>query len=134
MGVLYRWLIRPFFRFQDSEKAHHRSLLLLRLTTALPLGGTLLKMLYRPRHSVPITVFGQTYNNPFGLAAGMDKNALALRGWETHWFGFYRNWWRHTTRTRRESKAKDVSCESSPSACQQNGFQQRRFPKYTPSP
>lgn len=88
MGVLYRWLIRPFFRFQDSEKAHHRSLRLLRLTTALPLGGTLLKMLYHPRHSVPITVFGQTYNNPFGLAAGMDKNALALRGWERIGLGF----------------------------------------------
>ena len=29
-----------------------------------------------------------TYRNPFGLAAGMDKRAEALRGWETLGLGF----------------------------------------------
>ncbi|WP_370149106.1 hypothetical protein [Exiguobacterium profundum] len=82
MGIIYRWLVRPFFRFQDSEKAHHRSLRLLRLTSALPFGGGVLKLLYHPRYNLPVELFGHTYKNPFGLAAGMDKNGIALRGWE----------------------------------------------------
>ena len=88
MGVPYRWLVRPLLRFQDSEKAHLRSLRLLRLATALPLGGAVLKLLYHPRHNVPVDLFGHTYKNPFGLAAGMDKNGIALRGWERIGLGF----------------------------------------------
>ena len=88
MGVPYRWLVRPLLRFQDSEKAHHRSLRLLRLATALPFGGGTLKLLYHPRHEIPVELFGHTYKNPFGLAAGMDKNGIALRGWERIGLGF----------------------------------------------
>ena len=88
MGIIYRWLVRPFFRFQDSEKAHHRSLRLLRLTSALPFGGGVLKLLYHPRYNLPVELFGHTYKNPFGLAAGMDKNGIALRGWERIGLGF----------------------------------------------
>ena len=34
------------------------------------------------------TLFGQDYPHPFGLAAGMDKKAEALIGWETIGLGF----------------------------------------------
>ena len=37
MGVAYRWFGRPLLRFQDSEKAHARSLRLLRIASNNPL-------------------------------------------------------------------------------------------------
>jgi dihydroorotate dehydrogenase len=36
----------------------------------------------------PTKLFGLTFPNPVGLAAGMDKNATALRAWEALGFGF----------------------------------------------
>ena len=83
MGFLYRWFGRPLLRFQDSERAHHRSLTILRLTASNPVGRFVLRAMYKPRHDLPVTVFGNTYHHPFGLAAGMDKNATALRGWDS---------------------------------------------------
>jgi dihydroorotate dehydrogenase len=83
MGLPYRWFGRPLLRIQDSEKAHLRSLKLLRLSTATAPGRWILRQLYRPRHSLPVNVFGQTYRHPLGLAAGMDKNGIGLRGWST---------------------------------------------------
>ena len=88
MGVGYRWFGRPLLRFQDSEKAHGRSLSLLRIFSSNPVSRTVLKLLYKPRRSLPVEVFGHTYAHPFGLAAGMDKNAKALRGWEATGLAF----------------------------------------------
>ena len=88
MGVAYRWFGRPLLRFQDSEKAHARSLRLLRIASNNPLSRGLLKLLYRPKVGVPVSLFGTTYAHPFGLAAGMDKNAKALRGWEATGLSF----------------------------------------------
>jgi dihydroorotate dehydrogenase len=83
MGVGYRWFGRGLLRFQDSEKAHLRSLNLLRFTAATSVGRLLLRSMYKPKRSLPVTLFGHEYVHPFGLAAGMDKNAVALRGWAT---------------------------------------------------
>jgi dihydroorotate dehydrogenase len=38
--------------------------------------------------SLPSEVFGLSFPNPVGLAAGMDKEALALPAWEALGFGF----------------------------------------------
>ena len=88
MGVGYRWFGRPLLRFQDSEKAHGRSIVMLRAMSGNPLTRNLLKLMYKPRASLPIELFGHTYVHPFGLAAGMDKNAKALRGWEATGLSF----------------------------------------------
>ena len=56
---------------------------MLKLFSANPLSRALLSMLYRPRKKLPIRCFGQEYIHPFGNAAGLDKKAEALRGWET---------------------------------------------------
>ncbi len=82
MGVLYRWFGRPWLRVQDSENAHKRSLKILKFTASNPLGRFMLRAIYKPKRDLPVKVFGTTYNHPFGLAAGMDKNADALRGWQ----------------------------------------------------
>ncbi|MFQ3316747.1 MAG: dihydroorotate dehydrogenase [Candidatus Poseidoniaceae archaeon] len=82
MGIGYRVFVRPTLRVQDSEKAHGRALLILRAFSSNPLTRGVLSLLYRPRKNIPIHCFGQTYQHPFGNAAGLDKRAEALRGWE----------------------------------------------------
>ena len=87
MGLGYSLLVRPLLSVMDSEKAHKRALLGLRFASFTLLGRMVLKILYRPR-SVHVGEFGLNFDNPLGLAAGMDKKAEAMRGWETLGFGF----------------------------------------------
>ena len=87
MGLGYSLLVRPFLALMDSEKAHRRAILGLRITSFTVFGRMLLRVLYRPRNLESET-FGMNFSNPLGLAAGMDKKAEAMRGWETLGFGF----------------------------------------------
>ena len=87
MGLGYSLLVRPFLALMDSEKAHRRAILGLRITSFTVFGRMLLRVLYRPRN-VESETFGMNFSNPLGLAAGMDKKAEAMRGWETLGFGF----------------------------------------------
>ena len=82
MGIGYRTLVRPALRIQDSEKAHSRALLMLRLFSSNPLFRGILSLLYRPNKNLQIKCFGHSFRHPFGSAAGLDKRAEALRGWE----------------------------------------------------
>ena len=83
MGRLFRWFSRPLLALQDSEKAHSRSLFLLRLASSNPVFRGMLRFVFKPKSSLELQCFGMTYSHPFGLAAGMDKRAEALRGWES---------------------------------------------------
>lgn len=87
MGLGYRLVSRPLLALQDSEKAHARSLLGLRAMASNPISRTALRLFYRPK-DLNVTRFNMAYKNPFGLAAGMDKRAEALRGWESLGLGF----------------------------------------------
>jgi dihydroorotate dehydrogenase len=86
---LYRGLLRPvLFRMGggDAERAHERALWhLCRLARTPLLPAALHRMLAVP---APRTVFGLRFANPVGLAAGMDKDGLALRAWWALGFGF----------------------------------------------
>jgi dihydroorotate dehydrogenase len=76
------------FLFQ-SEKAHHIALHFLKFFSAFPLVQPVLRKLYVPtgkhleRH-----VFGLTFRNPIGLAAGFDKNAEYYNELADLGFGF----------------------------------------------
>ena len=83
MGRLFRWFSRPLLALQDSEKAHLRSLLLLRLASSNPLFRGMLRLIYKPKKQLLTSCFGLDFTHPFGLAAGMDKRAEALRGWDS---------------------------------------------------
>ena len=76
---VYRTATRVLFRL-DAETAHERTLRTLR--TAAPL------LRFRGAPAAPVTVFGVRFPNPVGLAAGMDKNGVALRAWPALGFGF----------------------------------------------
>ncbi len=88
MGLGYTIFAKPFLAIQDSEKAHSRALKLLRLMVSNPITRGTVSLLYKPSKQIPITKFGLDFNNPFGIAAGMDKRAEALRGWEALGLGF----------------------------------------------
>ena len=87
MGLGYSLFVRPMLALMDSEKAHSRALLGLRFASFTFLGRMVLRILYRPR-KVETSCLGINFSNPLGLAAGMDKKAEAMHGWETLGFGF----------------------------------------------
>lgn len=78
--TLYGASRRILFRM-DAETAHERTL------RALSLAAPAVGRLRRPPPA-PTTVFGIRFPNPVGLAAGMDKNGVALRAWPALGFGF----------------------------------------------
>jgi dihydroorotate dehydrogenase len=80
---LYLQLLRPFFFMMPAETAHNFAILALSLTPPPLLRGT-----FGATPQKPVKLFGQTFPNPVGLAAGMDKNASALLAWESLGFGF----------------------------------------------
>jgi len=82
----YRRFVRPLLFSLDPETAHHftiRSLQFASWTRALlrPLRA------FQPTPK-PTTVFGLSFPNRVGLAAGFDKNGVALPAWEALGFGF----------------------------------------------
>ncbi|TCO50552.1 dihydroorotate oxidase A [Kribbella antiqua] len=89
MTSVYNNVVRPvLFRLGkgDAEVAHERTLHGLRLLGRIPgaaaAGGRLFGSV------APRTVFGIRFPSPVGLAAGMDKNGVALPGWRALGFGF----------------------------------------------
>jgi dihydroorotate dehydrogenase len=79
----------PFFRsllFRlDPETAHQLTLRLIRIGGRQPIFSVLRVMYSAP--SKPVQAFGLTFKNPIGLAAGYDKDAVAIRGLSTLGFG-----------------------------------------------
>jgi len=78
--------LRPYLFKLDPEAAHRLTLHALRIVGNSSLSNWLLKLLYKTP-SKPVEVFGLTFNNPVGLAAGYDKNALAIQGLAALGFG-----------------------------------------------
>lgn len=76
-------LLRPLLFQMDAETAHHFAL------GALEAAPTFaLRAVFGSAPVFPVEVCGIRFPNPVGLAAGMDKNAVALRAWEALGFGF----------------------------------------------
>ena len=77
MGLAFRLFGRPLLAFQDSERAHSRALKLLRLFSSNPLTRLPMKLLYKPKKTIPIQFLGDKYDHPLGLAAGMDNEIIS---------------------------------------------------------
>ena len=84
--VLYEKILRPLLFKMEPEAAHHFAMLWLRMISGNKLVLNQLAVPACPRPSKK--VFGLTFSNPVGLAAGFDKNALALPAWAAMGFGF----------------------------------------------
>jgi len=56
---------------------------MLRIMSHTPVLNLTLKMIYMPRKNLEIHIGDQSFRHPFGIAAGMDKTARCLKGWDT---------------------------------------------------
>lgn len=79
---LYGALARPLLFRLPAEAAHEVSIKMLSLAASLFGRRATL-----PR-GMPVEVFGLRFPNAVGLAAGMDKNGVALPAWPMMGFGF----------------------------------------------
>jgi dihydroorotate dehydrogenase len=78
--MIYERLLRPLLFALDPETAHHFVLAFLRATG-----------LFLPRTTdtiSPVSAFGLNFRHRVGLAAGLDKNGVALPAWEALGFSF----------------------------------------------
>ena len=82
----YERFIRPLLFSLDPERAHRFTIELFRGTSHFDLALGVLRFFQPP--SKPKTLFGLTFPNPIGLAAGLDKNGVALPAWAALGFGF----------------------------------------------
>ncbi len=78
--------VRPLLFSLDAETAHHLTIALLQRASHFDLALRVLKSFQLP--SKPKTLFGLNFPNPIGLAAGLDKNGVALPAWAALGFGF----------------------------------------------
>ena len=86
MKNAYERFVRPLLFSLDAEAAHDLTVAFLQGASHLDLVLRALKI-FRPLPK-PKTVFGLEFPNPIGLAAGLDKNGVALSAWAALGFGF----------------------------------------------
>ena len=86
---MYQLFIRPLlFRF-DAESVHHFTFSLIKILFKIPFVPTIFQALYQVENpALERTVFGLTFKNPVGLAAGFDKNAILVDELASMGFGF----------------------------------------------
>jgi len=82
----YERFVRPLLFSLDAETAHHLTIALLQRASRFDPALRMLRSL-QPSPK-PKTLFGLTFPNPIGLAAGLDKNGVALPAWAALGFGF----------------------------------------------
>ena len=88
-ATAYRRVVRPvLFRMAkgDPEAVHHRTMSGLRTVSRSSLARRALRGVLA-RHPSPRTVFGVDFPSVVGLAAGMDKDGIALKAWPALGFG-----------------------------------------------
>jgi dihydroorotate dehydrogenase len=73
-------LLRPLLFRIDPERAHRLTVALLKLLPQVGSGTD--------APELQTSAFGLNFSNPVGLAAGMDKDAAAVKAWQTLGFGF----------------------------------------------
>ena len=86
MKNAYERFVRPLLFSLDAEAAHNLTIALLQAASHVDLALRALDV-FRPA-AKPKTVFGLDFPNPIGLAAGLDKNGVALSAWAALGFGF----------------------------------------------
>lgn len=88
--MLYRTLGKPILFRMDPESAHHLIINGLSGVGAFPGGKQMLKAVWGVGYAPQMAqkLWGIDFTNPVGLAAGLDKNAKAVKGFSQLGFGF----------------------------------------------
>lgn len=87
--MLYKNLLRPLFFLIDPEKIHHFVFKLIKFSQSIP-GAKYItrKMFVLQNARLERHLFGITFPNPVGLAAGFDKDAKLYEELSNFGFGF----------------------------------------------
>lgn len=86
---MYKSFLRPIFFWFDAEKIHHFTFKMIKLTARIPGVKSFRKNNYcLENKSLERELFGLTFKNPVGMAAGFDKNALIIDELSDFGFGF----------------------------------------------
>lgn len=86
---MYKSIIRPLLFVFDPEAVHHFSFKSIKLLSRLPGFSSLSRKRYKHNHpALKRELFGLTFENPVGMAAGFDKDAKAFKEFSNLVFGF----------------------------------------------
>ncbi len=86
---MYKSILRPLFFSFDPESIHHFTFSLVKFTSKIPGFKSVFRSLYVVEDKkLERELFGLTFKNPVGLAAGFDKNAVLYNELENFGFGF----------------------------------------------
>ncbi|MBL4905663.1 MAG: quinone-dependent dihydroorotate dehydrogenase [Flavobacteriaceae bacterium] len=86
---MYKLITRPLLFLFDPERIHHFTFSFLKMVHNIPLVPSLIRSLYQVHDKkLERTLFGITFKNPVGLAAGFDKNAVLYNELANFGFGF----------------------------------------------
>ncbi len=86
---MYKLLLRPIFFLFDPEKIHYFTFSLIRITSKIPGVSAIFRSFYQIEDKkLERKIFGLTFKNPVGLAAGFDKNAVLFNELANFGFGF----------------------------------------------
>ncbi|GAA3369200.1 quinone-dependent dihydroorotate dehydrogenase [Streptomyces sannanensis] len=78
---MYKLFFNLFFKRMDAEEAHYLAFRWIRLAVRIPVLRTFVAAVLAPRYKELRTeALGLRMHGPFGLAAGFDKNAVAIDG------------------------------------------------------
>jgi dihydroorotate dehydrogenase len=86
---MYKFLIKPILFLFDPEWVHHTVFYLLKVIHRIPGVGSMIRGLYHLKDQrLERKLFGLTFPNPVGLAAGFDKDAKLYQELSNFGFGF----------------------------------------------
>ena len=86
---MYKLIVRPIFFLFDPEKIHYFTFSLIKTLCKIPfLPGIFKKLYVLEDKKLERKLFGLTFKNPVGLAAGFDKNAVLFNELTNFGFGF----------------------------------------------
>ncbi|MEI7027459.1 quinone-dependent dihydroorotate dehydrogenase [Paenibacillus sp. y28] len=87
---MYQQLLKPILFQMDPEKAHHLTVDGMATAAEIPGFLPLLKSMYGVQRNpaLELTLCGLNFPSPIGLAAGLDKNGVAVKGFAAIGFGF----------------------------------------------
>jgi dihydroorotate dehydrogenase len=86
---VYKLIIRPLLFLFPPEWVHNLASVWIRALNRIPGIRQLIRQAYQVKHpALERNLFGLTFENPVGLAAGFDKDATMLDGLASFGFGF----------------------------------------------
>ena len=76
---MYRLLFTTFLSRLDPERAHHLAMFVIRALPVIGIGA-IIRAITKPDERLAVRALGLTFDSPFGVAAGFDKEGAAIRG------------------------------------------------------